>query len=266
MADPRREWAAFLARPNDDRVKTFGMAGLVALVSALVVSVASVLLQPLQEAHLEAERQARMEAMLDALPGLRGVMEETGVDALETRIVALAEGRFETGVDPASYDPAAAAQDPETSVALPAEADIAGIGRRPDHMPVFLLERDGALQVLVLPVYGQGYASTIRAMLALQPDLTTIAALSIVEQGETPGLGAEITNPRWQALWPGKEVADADGRIVISVVRGQATGPHEVDGITGATRTGNGVTNLLRFWLGEWGYGPFLDRLAEEGP
>jgi Na+-transporting NADH:ubiquinone oxidoreductase subunit C len=265
MAEPHGAWAAFWARPNDDRVKTFGVAGLVALVSALVVSVASVLLQPLQDAHLDAERQARMDAMLDTLPGLRALMEEAGVDALETRMVALADGSFVAGIDPATYDPIAAAQDVELSAEIPADADVAGLGRRPEVMPVYLLERDGDLQLLVLPVYGQGYQSTIRAMLALEPDLISIAALTIIEQGDTPGLGAEIASPRWQALWPGKEIADENGRIVISVVRGQATGPYEVDGITGATRTSNGVQNMLRFWLGDWGYGPFLDRLEREG-
>ena len=66
-------------------------------------------------------------------------------------------------------------------------------------------------------------------------------------------------------MWAGKQTADETGRVLIEVVRGVASGPFEVDGITGATRTGNGVTGMLRFWLGDWGYGPFLDRLAAEG-
>jgi Na+-transporting NADH:ubiquinone oxidoreductase subunit C len=265
MAEPVAIWRRFWARPNDDRIKTFGVAALVAFSSALVVSVASVALQPRQDAHLAAERQARMAAMLDALPGLRGLMEEAGIDTLETRLVDLAEGRFADGIDPAAYDPDAAADQPDASTALPPEADTAGLKRRADLAPVYLLEREGELELIVLPVHGQGYQSTIRAMLALQPDLVTVAALTILEQGETPGLGARIAEPSWQALWPGKEIADANGEIAISVVRGQASGPHEVDGITGATRTSNGVQAMLRFWLGDWGYGPFLERLRAEG-
>ncbi len=266
MAERRDLWHAFWARPNDDRVKTIGVAVLIAAASALFVSTASVVLQPLQEAHLARERQASMDAMLDTLPGLRDLMLEAGVDALETRIVDLQEDDFAAGVDPAEVDPLAAAEDPAQSVALPPEADVAGLGRRANLVPVYLLEREGALQLIVLPVHGRGYASTIRAYLALEPDLVTVAALTVVEQGETPGLGARIAEPAWQALWPGKEVANEDGEIVVSVVRGEATGPHEVDGITGATRTGNGVTNMLRFWLGEWGYGPFLDAPRAGGP
>ncbi|MGB5557600.1 MAG: NADH:ubiquinone reductase (Na(+)-transporting) subunit C [Paracoccaceae bacterium] len=265
MANPLEHWRRFLARPNDDRLKTLGVAVLVAFVSAVVVSVTSVSLKPLQDAHLEAERQARMERMLDTLPGLRDLMLEAGVDALETRIVDLTDGSFAEDVDPASYDMARAAEDPETSIELPPGADIAGLKRRANYAPVYLLEREGALMLIVLPVQGVGYQSTIRAMLALEADLTTIAALAIIEQGETPGLGARIEEPEWQALWPGKQIADADGTIMISVVRGAATEPYEVDGISGATRTGNGITNMLRFWLGDYGYGPFLTRLKAEG-
>ena len=251
MAEGQNVWAAFWARPNDDRVKTFGVAALVAVCSAIVVSTASVLLEPLQEANLAAERQARMASMLDEVPGLRDLMAETGVNELEPRTVNLEEGTFaEPGTD-------------GVPVPLPPEADIAGLGERSSHATVYVVESGGELALVVLPVAGRGYQSTIRALLALEGDLRTVAALTILEQGDTPGLGAEIQTPRWQALWPGKEVADEDGDIVISVVRGQASGPYEVDGITGATRTSNGVQNMLRFWLGDWGYGPFLDRLAE---
>jgi Na+-transporting NADH:ubiquinone oxidoreductase subunit C len=262
MADPIR---AFLARPNDDRIKVFGIAIIVAFICALVVSTASVMLKPIQQAHLDAERAARMEAMLDTLPGLRDLMEEAGVDALASRMVDLETGTFTDAVDPATYDMQAAAADPEQSVGIPADADAARLRRRAPYAPVYLLEKEGALEIIVLPVEGTGYQSAIRAMLALEPDLTTIAALTILEQDETPGLGARIEEPDWQAQWRGKQVADADGAIVISVVGGTASGPHEVDGISGATLTSNGVQGMLRYWLGPHGYGPFLERLKTEG-
>ncbi|MFN3169838.1 MAG: NADH:ubiquinone reductase (Na(+)-transporting) subunit C [Hyphomicrobiales bacterium] len=256
---------ALFARPNDDTTKTVTIAVLVAFVCAILVSTASVLLDPIQQAQIEAEQAARMEAMLDTLPGMREFMEEAGVTALETRIVDLQTGRFAPDIDPATYDFAAASNDPELSVAIPTDADLASIRQRPIYAPVYLLERDGDLLLIVLPVYGSGYASTIRAMLALEPDLSTVAALTITEQAETPGLGARITEPDWQSLWPGKELLNEDGDIVIQVVRGQAQSVHEVDGLSGATRTGDGVTFALQFWMGPDGYGPFLDRLAEEG-
>lgn len=265
MRSPVAIWRHFLARPNDDTVKVFGVAILVALVSATLVSVTSVALKPLQDAHLEAERAERMEAMLDTLPGLRDIMTELGVDTLETRLVDLQTGTFAEDADPAGFDQKAAEADPDQSVEIPPDADIARLGRRARLAPVHLLEKDGELILVVLPVSGAGYQSTLRAMLAVGADLRSVAALTITEQGETPGLGARIEDPDWQALWAGKEFADETGKIVISVVRGQATSPYEVDGISGATVTSNGVANMLRYWLGDHGFGPLLDRLRREG-
>lgn len=265
MADPLALWRGFLSRPNDDRVKVFGIALLTALASATLVSVASVTLKPLQEAHLEAERAARMAAMLDTLPGLADLMREAGVDSLETRLVDLGTGTFAEAEDPAGFDMMAAESDPALSVAIPPEADVARLGRRATMAPVHLLQRDGDVLLIVLPVSGKGYQSTIRAMLALEADLSTIAALTITEQGDTPGLGARIETPEWQSLWSGKQVFDETGAIAIEVVRSAASGPYQVDAISGATVTSNGVGNMLRYWLGDHGYGPFLDRLAAEG-
>lgn len=265
MLSPNAAWRRFLARPNDDRVKVFGVAFLVALISSILVSVTSVTLKPLQEAHLEAERAARMAAMLDRLPGMRDIMAELGVDTLETRLVDLETGAFVEGVDPDAYDLKAAEADPEQSVAIPPDADVARLGRRATLVPVYLLARDRVLLLIVMPVSGKGYQSTLRATLALDADLTTIAALTMIEQGETPGLGARVEEADWLDLWAGKQVADESGRIVITVVRGAATGIYEVDGISGATITSNGVSNMLKYWLGAHGFGPFLDRLRAEG-
>jgi Na+-transporting NADH:ubiquinone oxidoreductase subunit C len=218
-----------------------------------------------QDAHLAAMRAERMALMLDTLPGMRDLMEEVGVDSLDTRLVDLKTGAFVTDMDVAQFDPMAAASDPAQSTELLPGADTAGLRRRANLAPVYLLERQGKLLLVVLPVSGAGYQSTIRAMLALEPDLRTIAALTIIEQGETPGLGARIEDAPWQALWAGKEALDENGDIIITVVRGQATAPFEVDGITGATISSNGVSNMVRFWLGADGFGPFLERLRQEG-
>ena len=265
MADPLTLWRRFLARPNDDRFKTFGVAVLVALTCAVVVSVTSVALKPLQDAHLEAERAAKMEAMLNTLPEMRELMREAGITALETRLVNLSDGSFAPGIDAADFDAIAAADHPATSIAVPPEADVAGLKRRENQAAVHLLQRDGELKLLVLPMRAVGYQSTITAMLALQSDLRTIAALTITGHGETPGLGSRIAEPDWAELWSDKQIADEDGKIVINVVRGKATGPYQVDGISGATRSSNAVGSMLGFWLGDLGFGPFLDRLEREG-
>ncbi|MEX0957174.1 MAG: NADH:ubiquinone reductase (Na(+)-transporting) subunit C [Rhizobiaceae bacterium] len=265
--NPVRLWSRFLALPNDSRVKTLGVAFLVALFCATAVSLTAVTLRPLQEANLQRERETRLADMIAALPGMADILRETGADTLETVIIELDTGTIADEIDPAQFDYAAAQSNAEASTPLPAEADVAGIGRRPDHAPAYLLREGERLVLAVLPVYGSGYQSTIRAYLALEGDLNTIAALSIYEQGETPGIGTRITDAGWQDRWQGKQIADDTGAVGITAVQGGAAeGPFEVDAIGGATRSSMGVSNLVRFWLGERGFGPFLEHLkAEEG-
>jgi Na+-transporting NADH:ubiquinone oxidoreductase subunit C len=135
---------------------------------------------------------------------------------------------------------------------------------------VHLVLEGARVELVVLPVHGEGFVSTLYGYLALDGDLNSIRSLVFFEHAETPGLGAQIEDPRWLAKWRGKLVRDAEGRIRIRVAP-DAVAPdapdavHEVDGITGATYTGEGVTNLLRFWLGEDGFGPFLRRLETHG-
>lgn len=258
---PRAIWRGFLALPNTSRTKTLGVAFLVALVSATTVSITSVALKPLQQAHLDAAREARLSEMIAALPGLADILRETGAETLETAVIDLASGRIDADSDAAQFDYLAAQTDPAQTIALSPEQDIAGISRRPTRAPVFLLRGDAGLALVVLPVYGTGYQSTIRAYLALSADLNTIAGLSIYEQGDTPGMGARITEPAWQALWSGRQAVSETGEIVITVVRSGASAPFEVDGISGATRSSTAVARLVQFWLGPDGFGPFLAHL-----
>jgi len=240
-ANPLFWWRRFLALPNDSRAKTVGVAFLVALVCSLVVSAIAVNLKPLQEANRLAYSLTRMSGMLEIL----------GKGFPDPRLVDLATGAY-------------AGRDLGTSTELPANRDVARLGKREDVATVFELRDDGELKLVVLPVRGSGYQSMLKGYLALKADLNTVAALTFYEQDETPGMGTRIEEDAWQALWSGKQVADAEGIIRIEVIKGAGAGVHEVEGISGATRTGAGVTNLLRFWLGPDGYGPYLERLRRE--
>ncbi len=251
--DPRGWWRWFTALPADSTRKTLIAAAAVALASAIIVSFASVTLRPLHKANLERERQARIVAMVSRAIGDSG--------PLDAHVVDLASGKIAPDIDPVTFDQAAAAQKPGSSITIPKKDDIAGLGRRARHANVFIRRKAGKPVLIVLPVHGAGYQSRLYGYLALRGDGNTVAALTFYKQGETPGMGARITEPAWQDLWPGKRLADDSGAIKITVVRGKATGPHEVDGITGATRTGAGITRLLRFWLGNHGFGPFLANL-----
>ena len=79
------------------------------------------------------------------------------------------------------------------------------------------------------------------------------------------GLGGEVDNPRWKALWPGKEIYQ-DGNVAIDLVKGNVdestpNASHKVDALSGATLTSRGIANLLQFWMGELGYQKFLENL-----
>ena len=102
--------------------------------------------------------------------------------------------------------------------------------------------------------------------LALESDLNTIIGLEFYKDKETPGLGAEINNPKWKKLWKGKEIYSTNGELAIQVIKGSVMNDdsgfnNKVDGLSGATITGNGVTNLLQFWLSDLGFQPFLNQL-----
>lgn len=250
----------FLARPNTDRAKTIVVALMAALACGLSVSVAAVALRPKIESNVAAARSAQMDAMLADLPGIGEILAEVGGDAVETIIIDFDSGRIAEGIDAAGFDQAAVAADPATSTQITRSQDVAGIGRRENFGQVYRVRRRGELALVVLPIRGNGYQSTIRAYLALEGDLNTIAAFTVYDQGETPGLGARITEPAWQAGWVGKQIAE-NGDIAIEVVTGEASGPYEVDGITGASVTGYAVTDMVQFWIGPRGYGPFLDNL-----
>jgi Na+-transporting NADH:ubiquinone oxidoreductase subunit C len=229
----------------------------VALVCALLVSLTAVSLRPYYLANLEAERQSRLASILGALSSVTG---DKNLDDIEARVVTLEDGTYSSMIDPASYDARRAANDPGQSFVIPPQHDIAGIKHRAKYAVVYLLrDTEGKIDVVILPVRGVGYQSALYGYLALSADANEILALKFYEQGETPGLGSQIQDVFWEAQWPGKNAFDRSGKVDIRV--GGPAGANRVDAISGATRTSIGVDRLIRFWLGDYGFGPYLDRV-----
>ena len=127
---------------------------------------------------------------------------------------------------------------------------------------VYRVVQDGEFKAVIVPISGQGLWSTLYGYIALAADTQTVVGITFYEHKETPGLGGEVDNPRWKRLWKGRKVYDGRGRPLINVKKGVAgppeTDPYNVDGLSGATITSRGVGNLVRFWLGEDGFGPYL--------
>lgn len=267
--EDRAGWIGLRGLPRESTLRAILVTGIVCAVCSAAMAIAVSVLRPYQEANRAGERAARIQEIVASVPGLGDVLGTLSRERIEVQVVELATGETVKGMDPGRFESRAMERDPAASVALPAERDIAGIGRRANHGVVFLVRDHERLRLVVLPVHGSGYVSTLRGYLALDADTNTIRGLSFYEHAETPGLGSEIDNPQWRDQWVGKLARDQAGALRVGVARGpvdaaDADAPFQVDGITGATRTGVGVTNLLRFWLGPDGFGPYLERLAEE--
>jgi Na+-transporting NADH:ubiquinone oxidoreductase subunit C len=251
---------------RDSISNTLTVAIGVSLVCSVLVSAAAIVLRPLQEANQNEFRQRivlEVAGLYD--PGVP-VAEQFG--NIETRIVDLETGQYVEDVDPASFDAEAAANDPKLGVSIPRDEDIAKIGRRAVYAPVYVVKDGETAKQYILPVRGKGLWSTLYGYLSVEPDGKTVSGLRFYEHAETPGLGDQIEKEPWLEQWPGKKLYDEQGNPQIEVVRGSVqSGPdeiHQVDGLSGATLTANGVTYLIRYWIGSHGFGPYLAKVSSE--
>lgn len=168
-------------------------------------------------------------------------------------------------VDATTYDQKRASKEPATGKEAP--PNDAKVLRLPKVGLVYQVMKGDEVTKLILPVEGYGLWGTLYGFLALEPDTRTISGLTFYKHQETPGLGGEVDNPKWKALWKGRKAYDESWEPTIQVIKGPAGPPEEapysVDGLSGATLTSRGVTNLLQFWLGEHGYGPYLEQFRK---
>ena len=99
----------------------------------------------------------------------------------------------------------------------------------------------------VFPLKGMGLWGGISGFIALNDDKNTVYGAYFNHESETAGLGAEIKDSReWQEKFIGKKVFDADGNVALSVVKNVEKPEHQVDCVTGATLTSNGVSEMLQ--------------------
>ncbi|MEQ8515728.1 MAG: Na(+)-translocating NADH-quinone reductase subunit C [Chromatocurvus sp.] len=249
---------------NESVSKILTVAFSLCIVCSVVVSTAAVLLKPAQEANRDLDRKRNILQAAGMLEEGRSVEEL--FQRVQPRYVDLRTGEFAEEV-PAGYNQQKASKNPELSTGLSDAEDPAGIGRQAYFVEIYLVDAaDGSgLDKIILPVHGYGLWSTLYGFIALQSDANTIAGLGFYEHGETPGLGGEVDNPRWKAQWPGKKVyRDGDAAIALAKGSVDSSSPDaawRVDGLSGATLTSRGVTQLVQFWLGENGFKPFLNNL-----
>jgi len=239
---------------RESPAKTLLVAAAIATFCSLFVSAAVHYLRPIQATYQSIDRSRAVLAAAGV-----GVDDEAAASeivrlfrSLDARVVNLDDGSFVDGIDAYNFDHWS-----ETEKADEAET--------PARLaPVYVVTNSGEVSRIVLPVSGRGMWSTIYAYVALEPDLRTVAAFVVYGHGETPGIGDKIEEADWRARWRGKTAINADNEAVFRVSK-DASDDASVDAISGATVTSVATGDLVRNWMGESGFGPFLKRIREEG-
>ncbi len=213
-----------------------GFAAVVCIAASTLVSLTSLGLRQRQETNIEVDRKAKI---------LKAAGLEESLKALKKPgdILALYKKSIST---------------------IYADSD--------KTLPVYLCKQKNAFLSVVIPVSSKGLWPTLYGYFALEPDLNTVKGLTFYKHGETPGLGGEIEKEWFQQNFVGKKIWDNQNNLVsIKVIKGKVdqmiTDPekriHSVDGISGATITSRGVTDLLKKWLDV--YEPFIIKVRQKG-
>lgn len=255
---------------NDSVLKTLGVAFAICLVCSLIVSFAAVSLRDLQNEN--ALNNKSIKILQAAQIYDESIDVRTQFDKLEMKFVDFETGKILNSYKDfkiEEYDQLKSTRDSNLSKPLSAADDIAIIKNR-ENVGKFFIVRDqnNNIDKLILPIRGYGLWGTLFGYVAIEEDFNTVAGLEFYEHKETPGLGAEVDNPRWKALWPGKKIYK-DDKVVLSVIKGKVqTGDvnsnYKVDGLSGATLTSRGVNNMLTYWFGESGYSKLFKELDYE--
>jgi Na+-transporting NADH:ubiquinone oxidoreductase subunit C len=258
--------------PKTDSTRyTFLFATAVCVVCALLVAASAVGLRERQENNQLIYRQKNV-LLAAGLVKLDEKLSDRELQALFDRNIVVRLIDIKTGemipegkLDARSYDQKKARNDPAQSRAAPPNGAL--VSRLPTYGTVYLVTKgvkDAAPELVVLPIEGMAMWSTVYGFIALDRDGNTVRGLTFYDQQETPGLGGEIGNPKWQALWHGRKAYDATWEPRLKVIKGQAgppdKDPHKIDGLSGATITSNGISRMIAFWFSKDGYGPYLQQ------
>ena len=225
---------------------------------AVIVSVTAVSVRPEQNLNIENEKKLK----ILAAAGIVTDEVEKEFSKIETLYVDFASNQLVQVEN--NYDHIKASASVEASSIVPKDQDIAILKRRENIAPIYVWYSDEEqIQKVVLPIRGYGLWGTLYGYISLDADLNTVKGIEYYDHKETPGLGGEVDNPVWKSDWNGKKIYDTSGEVILYVTKGPSSEDYEIDGISGATLTSNGVTNMIRYWLGENGYGPVLQQLRE---
>ena len=262
---------------KDSPINVIILAVVLCVVCSLVVSMASVGLRSMQDANVLLDKRANILSVAGFQDVASGDVNDifsnrftvelidmnTGLPAAKEAMEAMKKAGKEYADEEetiAKYDQIWASKSKKPSVSDPTD-DATLIKYREKFSHVYVLKsEDGKVEKYVFPVRGYGLWSMMKGYLAVEPDLQKIAGLTFYEHGETPGLGGEIKSPRFKAQWPGKNIYGDDGTVCVRVIKSAPKDPYCIDALSGATITSTGVSNMMKYWMGPEGFGPYIDK------
>ena len=255
---------------NDSIIKTLAVAFSVCLICSLVVSSSAVSLRDLQKENKLNDRRLKVLQVADIYDPELSISEQ--FLQLESKFIDFDTGRIFTeynnfNID--EYDQVKATKDSNLSKAIPASDDIAIIKNRENVGKIYILRDDlKNIDKLILPIRGYGLWGTLFGFIAIESDFNTVSGIEFYEHKETPGLGAEVDNPKWKTSWKGKKIYD-DNQVTLKVIKGKVEdgdtmSMYKVDGLSGATITSRGVSNMVSYWFSDSGYTNLLKELNYE--
>jgi Na+-transporting NADH:ubiquinone oxidoreductase subunit C len=212
---------------------TFGFATVLVVVVAALLSIAAISLKPAQTRNVELEAQQNI------LKSINVVVDREAADEAYAKYI-----KEEVVIRGGQVDPSLKAF----------SVDLAKEQAKPEaerNYPLFVGEDNGET-FYIIPVRGKGLWGPIWGYIALKSDGNTIYGATFDHKSETPGLGAEISTGVFQEQFFDKQIMEGNDFVSIEVRKGDASGNHQVDGISGGTITSVGLGNMLKDCLGSY--------------
>jgi Na+-transporting NADH:ubiquinone oxidoreductase subunit C len=217
---------------------TFGFAILLVVVVGTVLALLALGLKPMKDKNAEVKKQLEiLSALLDL--DAEGINRSNARDEfkkyvdLRDAVVLDMNGNLREGVDAFNVD-------------IQTEYKDKKLKEKDKNYPLFVAMKDGKKQYII-PVVGKGLWGPVWGNICLDEDMTTIVGASFGHKGETPGLGAEISQKFFVDRWIGEKISDENGEFAkFEIVKDGSgtTKPQKVDGITGGTITSKGVEEM----------------------
>ena len=219
---------------------TFTFAAVMVIIVAAILSFTATSLKPLQDKNIELESKQNILKSI----GIELDREQAGnqFDSYVKEQLVIKGGKVVENPEVAALD-----------INLAKQIKLDGSERT---LPLFVAEKDGNT-CYILPLRGKGLWGPVWGYISLDADGNTVIGATFDHEGETPGLGAEISKPIFMDQFPGKKIIENGEFVSIEVRKGDASGDYQVDGISGGTITSVGVDAMLRDCIGN--YVSYLD-------